>query len=101
MAGNNVRQKPQRVPASLPPEALDQLCNMIIAKLQARNLREPAFQAGCREFESRLPLHGLVAQWQSGRLITDWSQVRNLPSPLNHQFLIPNYSTPSSLLNYH
>ena len=30
-----------------------------------------------------LPLQGLVAQWQSGRLITDWSQVRILPSPLN------------------
>ena len=24
---------------------------------------------------------GLVAQWQSGRLITGWSQVRILPSP--------------------
>jgi hypothetical protein len=56
-----------------------------------------SFQAGCRGFESRLPLRanfaamknetfhgrksGLVAQWQSGRLITGWSQVRILPSP--------------------
>ena len=27
------------------------------------------------------PKSGLVAQWQSGRLITGWSQVRTLPSP--------------------
>jgi hypothetical protein len=56
-----------------------------------------SFRAGCRGFESRFPLHtklvamkgetfhgqkgGLVAQWQSGRLITGWSQVRILPSP--------------------
>ena len=43
MAGNDARQKPQRVPVSLPPEALDQLCDMVIAKLKARNLWEPAF----------------------------------------------------------
>ncbi len=57
MAGNSIKQKLQGVPASLPPEALDQLCDMIIAKLQARNLWEPAFQAGCRGFEPHLPLH--------------------------------------------
>jgi hypothetical protein len=61
-------------------------------------VRVPAFQAGCRGFESRLPLHtnlvamkneafhgrksGLVAQGQSGRLITGWSQVRILPGPV-------------------
>ena len=55
------------------------------------------FQAGCIGFHSRLPLQvnlgamksetyhgwksGLVAQGQSGRLITGWSQVRILPSP--------------------
>ncbi len=91
--------------------------------------RAPAFQAGCRGFESRLPLQietaprgirsrnvwpppaklrrelvgapapvldsrgardcvllehpgqGPVAQWQSGRLITAWSQVRTLAGP--------------------
>jgi len=57
MADNNVKQKLPWVPASLPPEALDQLCDMIIAKLQDRNTWGPAFQAGCRGFESLLPLH--------------------------------------------
>ena len=56
MADNNVKQKLPWVPASLPPEALDQLCDMIIAKLQDRNTWGPAFQAGCRGFESLLPL---------------------------------------------
>ncbi len=32
--------------------------------------------------------YGLVAQRQSGRLITDWSQVRILPSPPNHLLFI-------------
>ena len=57
MADNNISHNLQGLPASLPPEALDQLCDMILAKLQARNLWGPAFQAGCRGFESRLPLH--------------------------------------------
>ncbi len=57
MTDNNLSHKSSGVPALLPPEALDQLCDILIAKLQARNLWGPAFQAGCREFESRLPLH--------------------------------------------
>ena len=47
----------KRVPASLTPEVVEQLCDMIIARLKAKNLWGPAFQAGCRGFESRLPLH--------------------------------------------
>ncbi|MFC1955555.1 hypothetical protein ACFLWZ_03350 [Chloroflexota bacterium] len=40
MAGDAVNHQRQGVPASLPPEALDQLCvcDLIIAKLQARDL---------------------------------------------------------------
>ena len=56
------KKSPKRVPASLHPEALDQLCDLIFAKLEVRNLWWPAFQAGCRGFESRLPLH--KAGWQ-------------------------------------
>ncbi len=82
-------------------------------------VRVPAFQAGCRGFESRLPLHtnsvamktesfhglrnGLVAQGQSGRLITGWSQVRILPGPLRSKRgedpLHPIDSTPKSLFS--
>jgi hypothetical protein len=57
MTNNNVSHKLNGVPASLPSEALDQLCDTLIAKLQARKLWGPAFQAGCREFEPGLPLH--------------------------------------------
>ena len=39
---NSINQLPG-VPALLPPEALDQLCDLIIAKLQARTSGEPAF----------------------------------------------------------
>jgi len=37
-------------------EGIDQLCDLIISKLEERWNRGSAFQAGCREFESRLPL---------------------------------------------
>ncbi len=56
MTDNNL-DKSKGVPALLPPEAIDQLCDIIVAKLQERNLWVPAFQAGCRGFEPRLPLH--------------------------------------------
>ncbi len=46
------------VPASLNPEQLDQLCDLLAAKLATRAKGVPAFQAGCRGFESRLPLQG-------------------------------------------
>jgi len=36
------------VPAALSPEAIDQLCDIIVARLQGRNLRASTFQAGCR-----------------------------------------------------
>ncbi len=38
-------------------EGIDQLCDLIISRLEEKWNRGPAFQAGCREFESRLPLH--------------------------------------------
>ncbi len=43
--------------ASLPPENLDQLCALIIAKLEGRNQRGLAFQARRRGFESHHPPH--------------------------------------------
>jgi hypothetical protein len=69
-----------------------------VQKGQKMGLRDgSSFQEGCHGFESRLPMRanfismknetfhgrksGLVAQWQSGRLITGWSQVRILPGP--------------------
>ena len=64
MVDNN-DNKVNRVPASLTHEVLDQLCDMIIAKLQARNLWGPAFQAGCRGFESRLPLQVQILRFSS------------------------------------
>jgi hypothetical protein len=47
----------ERVPASLTPEALNQLADLVVAKLSQQHNGVPAFQAGCRGFESRLPLH--------------------------------------------
>jgi len=38
-------------------EGIDQLCDLIISRLEEKWNRGHAFQAGCREFESRLPLH--------------------------------------------
>jgi hypothetical protein len=48
-----------------------------------------AFQAVGYGFESRLPLsaRGSIAQWQSGRLITGWSQVRTLVDPPPNSFV--------------
>ena len=54
MADRNANQL-KRIPASLTPEVLEQLCDMVIAKLQMRNVWGPAFQAGCRGFESPSP----------------------------------------------
>jgi len=42
--------------ASLTPECLDQLCDLIIAKLEEKNLRRLASQARRRGFESHHPL---------------------------------------------
>ena len=41
-------------------EGIDQLCDLIISRLEERWNRGPAFQAGCRGFESRLPLQVLA-----------------------------------------
>ena len=38
-------------------EGIDQLCDLIISRLEERQNRGHAFQAGCRGFEPRLPLH--------------------------------------------
>ena len=38
-------------------EGIDQLCDLIISRLEERQNRGYAFQAGCRGFEPRLPLH--------------------------------------------
>ena len=38
-------------------EGIDKLCDLIISRLEERWNGGHAFQAGCREFESRLPLH--------------------------------------------
>ena len=43
------------VPALLSPEVLDRLAGLAVTKLLQQN-GVPAFQAGCRGFESRLPL---------------------------------------------
>jgi hypothetical protein len=40
-------------------EGIDQLCDLIISRLEEKWNRGPAFQAGCRGFESRLPLQVL------------------------------------------
>ena len=40
-------------------EGIDQLCDLIISRLEEKQNRGPAFQAGCRRFESRLTLHRL------------------------------------------
>ena len=45
-----------REPADITDELVDRISNAVIAKLTSQGLREPAFQAGCRGFESRLPL---------------------------------------------
>ena len=37
-------------------EGIDQLCDLIISRLEERWNGDPAFQADCRGFESRLPL---------------------------------------------
>lgn len=34
-------------------EGIDQLCDLIISRLEERQNRGPAFQAGCRRFESQ------------------------------------------------
>ena len=47
----------KRGPALHFSEGIDQLCDLIISRLEEKWNRGPAFQAGCREFESRLPLH--------------------------------------------
>ncbi len=39
------------------PEGIDQLCDLIISRLEERWNRGPASQAEGREFEPRLPLH--------------------------------------------
>ena len=46
-----------RLPASLSPEAMEQLAELVVAKLMKAQSSIPALQAGCRGFESRLPLH--------------------------------------------
>ncbi len=51
------RKYPEGVPTSLSPEALDQLAELVIAKLTERSKGKPAFQAGCCGFKSCLPLH--------------------------------------------
>ncbi len=42
--------------ASLSPESMDQLCDMIVAKLAERGLGKPISQAKRRGFESHHPL---------------------------------------------
>ncbi len=44
-------------PALQITEGIDQLCDMIVSRLEEKWKGGLAFQAGCREFESRLPLH--------------------------------------------
>jgi len=44
-------------PASLFPEGIDQLCDLIISRLEEKWNWGPASQAEGRGFEPRLPLH--------------------------------------------
>ena len=50
-------------PAAHFTEGIDQLCDLIISRLEERQNRGSAFQAGCRRFESGLPLH---RHWKFG-----------------------------------
>ncbi len=61
----------QGVPASLTHEQLDQLCDLLAAKLAERSDRVPASQAGCRGFESRRPLHSSQRGWLRSALDAD------------------------------
>ena len=56
MADQNSNQL-DRVLAFLSPECLDQLCDLIIAKLEGRNPWVLTSQARRRGFESHHPLH--------------------------------------------
>ncbi len=53
---NRKKSKVERVLASLNPESMDQLCDMIVAKLAERGLGKPISQAKSRGFESHHPL---------------------------------------------
>jgi len=55
--------------ASLSPECVDQLCNIIIAKLTGMNPRALASQARRRGFESHHPLHEARQRLAPGRLL--------------------------------
>ena len=44
-------------PATHSSESIDQLCDLIISRLEEKWKWGPAFQAGCRRFEPGLPLH--------------------------------------------
>jgi hypothetical protein len=49
---NRKKSNVERVLASLNPESMDQLCDMIVAKLAERGLGKPISQAKSRGFES-------------------------------------------------
>ncbi len=53
------RQK--RGPALQFTEGIDQLCDLIISRLEEKWKGGLAFQAGCHGFVSRLPLHFLAS----------------------------------------
>ena len=55
MANRN-KSDVERVLASLNPESMDQLCDLIVAKLAERGLGMPVSQARRRGFESLHPL---------------------------------------------
>jgi hypothetical protein len=49
---NRKKSNVERVLASLNPESMDQLCDMIVARLAERGLGKPISQAKSRGFES-------------------------------------------------
>ena len=51
------REQPKGGLASLSPEAVDQLCDLVIAKLEGRDQWGLASQVRRRGFESHHPLH--------------------------------------------
>jgi len=53
---NRKKSNVEGVLASLSPESMDQLCDMIVAKLAERGLGKPISQAKSRGFESHHPL---------------------------------------------
>jgi len=67
---NNEKNEQKGVPASHFPQGIDQLCDLIISRLEEKWNWGPASQAEGREFEPRLPLHFQKDVSSSGESVT-------------------------------